>query len=179
MRQNHLAIEHAWPTKDCWVKLLLACEGMSVVNQQRLNSCAHPGLERKDMRAKEFAATTSFGLKERDGAMPVEPVAGELPLKRVADAMGNTAKQVTPKQKEAKRHKGGSRQRTCFMCRKCQQKRVHCSGLCPHCNTPLCLKAHDGRDQDCHHEHLHSNDPNLRCDRATERKRMPKESREW
>jgi len=179
LRQHSLQIENKWPTKCPWRKLLHAHVGMSVVNMQKLYSHQHPGIEGKDMSVFDLAATISGALVSRKRRILPAPLLEDCSgtkMSRVADSAGNTAKRVTPKQKENDaRSVGSSKQQTCFVCKKCSSKCSHSVGSCPKCNTCLCLNSKK-RAITCLYEHLNSGDPNIHCN-GVKKVRFPKESR--
>ena len=157
LRQYSLQVEDQWPT--CWVKLLNGYLGQSIVNQQKLLSYKYPDIPGKDLTPKDMAASISAGLRRRQRV--VQPVALRLPLKRVSEE----AKKAAGKEKaNGKRTRGSSKQRTCFICKKYQEKYCYSTGACPKCGTCICLKTtHEGRDMTCCQEHLSSADPAIRC----------------
>ena len=135
------------------------CLGQSIVNQQKLLSHKCPDIPGKDLTPKDMAASTSAGLRRRQRV--TQPQALRLPLKRVSEE----AKKVAGKENaNRKRTRGSSKQRTCFICKKYQQKHRYSTGACPKCGTCICLKTtHEGRDMSCFQEHLSSADPAVRC----------------
>ena len=181
LRQHSIQIENQWPTKDCWLKLLLCYLGQSVTNQTKLLAYAYPGIPGRDLRARDMAASIASGLRKRERTILPAGLQRQLqeePLGRVTDAQGNTKKKLTTKQLLQRRGTGSSLQRSCFVCRKYREQYQLACGICKRCGTCLCLpKQYPGRPLTCQQEHLSpSSDPAIRCN-GLEKKSFPKESR--
>lgn len=101
LHQFSLAVEKQWPTKCCWAKLLFGCLGNSVVNHHRLFACICPDVPGKDLTTLDFTGTISKDVHprvRRHLPAPLRDAQNAFPMKRVADASGNTMKEVTAKQ---------------------------------------------------------------------------------
>ena len=169
LRQYSLQIENQWPTKNCWLKLLLCYIGQSVVNQQRLLAYVYPTVPGKDLKAQDMAASIASKLRVRDRRLLPSGLQHQSekefePLGRVADSAGNSKKNLSLKQQQKQRGAGSSRQRACYVCRKYKEGYTMATGVCQRCGTCLCLpKKYPGRPLTCQEEHISSPDPVIRC----------------
>ena len=180
LRQHSIKIEDQWPTKCCWLKLLICYIGQSVVNQRKLLAYKYPQVPGKDMKPMDMAASVSSALRLRvRSVLPrqMRLVATE-PLSRVKNSEGHATKRLTDKERHTgKRSKGSSIQRSCYVCRKYKEKHSMATGACQHCGTCLCLtKKCAGRSLSCQEEHMTSNDPAIRCN-GIKKSSFPKASR--
>ncbi|KAL7549478.1 hypothetical protein ACHAWF_012745 [Thalassiosira exigua] len=167
-RQNVLALEKSWLTKDCWFRLVTTFVGMAVVDLQRWDrNMRHHGKSTHALCLDE--GDEDFGIKKlanliarplrtgklryRDNAQPVQrnAVSSEGALVRIMDADGC-----------AKSQNGKPRTSNCFICRKYQPKHKSTIWVCSKCGMPLCQVGR-GREQTCLEEHLSSSNPYLGC----------------
>ena len=66
LRQYSISIEDQWPTKNCWLKLLICYLGQSVVNQTKLLSYKYPRVPGRDMKVSDMCASIAAGLRKRE-----------------------------------------------------------------------------------------------------------------
>ena len=137
----------AWPTKDPFVKLVVALVGMSVVDLYCL--CLYFDKEKyQNVDIQAFADRICAVLKQRERVQRVLPkvirneaIVGK--LVHITNMHGETRKQVTPKQRMgrwARGDRGSAVQNNCWICRIHRKDRKYSSTTmkCPTCGTPLC-----------------------------------------
>ena len=180
-RQALLAIELAWPTTDCWMRLVQTIVGMCVVDFKRIMNRLHPERHEK-IDILTFADLLVGGMPILPSRLPeVTPSAfapGDMlaapgavganmpPLVRIKDKDGKTTKPVR-QTGDSVRVRAGCKvgppvQGKCWVCKKYMPagKYTDTAFCCPRCKTPICKTMFDGRDHaSCYAEHEHGAHP--------------------
>ena len=82
--------EDQWPTKNCWLKLLICYLGQSVVNQTKLLKFKYPTVPGKDMKVSDMCASIAAGLRKHERRLLPTGLQQQImiePLGRVSDAV--------------------------------------------------------------------------------------------
>ena len=166
MRQDRLALEKCWPTKNCWFRLIVTLVGMSVVDLQRV-------YRNKDSKYLEwdvfkFADYISADLKVNIRKVDERTEDPYQKLVRMKNKDGEFNVPLTKSQRERGLDKGNVVTANCFMCKKYEAvgKYIKTSWQCAQCCTPICLtdrKGKRGRERSCLDEHVHSDEVLLQC----------------
>ena len=196
-RQNALALEKHWLTKNCWTRILTTFLGMSVVDLQRWDrrmrfghvssidlSMEVVGLENEydDELVDDFDIKTMANLIGRpltDGQFRYR--AGCQPSTRATTSLETNAKpsvQITgpdgsihyPKE-PGKRPR--VRQQSCYVCRQYSDKFFNTQWKCRECGMPLCqvsrVDTNAGRQYSCIVEHKLSGNKFIGCGKIPHR----------
>ena len=187
-RQNSLALEKCWLTKNCWVRLLTTFLGMAVIDLLRWDRRQRYGHVRdleytcydnmEDDFVDDFDVRTMANLIGKpltDGRLRYrttnQPSSRANPfeagLKNVVRITGPDGSIVHPRVEGKERSKVRVRQQSCFICRLYSSKIVNTQWKCRDCGMPLCqVDRSDGsswRPKSCIREHLSSEDNHIGC----------------
>ena len=148
-RQNILNLEGSWPTKNCWLRLVLTTLGMSITDMYGLYR--YKDFEYyEDMGVVSFADKICGGLEERQRSILPLPIRNyqqeSCQLVRITNHDGSKTKNVNRRSKRLKRggDVGPAVQRTCWICRyhnRSDENRLkkyqYTTHMCKWCKTPL------------------------------------------
>jgi hypothetical protein len=189
-RQNALALEKCWLTKNCWVRLLTTFLGMAVIDLLRWDRRKRYGHVRdleftgdfienmdEDM-VDDFDVRTMANLIGRplsDGRLryrltnqpSARTATSNSTMKPVVRITGKDGSIVHPKRDERDDKKVRVRQQSCFICRQYTQKTINTQWKCRICGMPLCqVDRSDSiarRPYSCIDEHLSSHNEYIGC----------------
>jgi hypothetical protein len=183
-RQNLLALEKRWPTRDFWYRLLTTLLGMAVVDFHRCyryNSIKVDGQQVKEVDSIVIAHFTDlmcgnleyWQYKRHHNIMEQK----EESLTRIIDdKTGKEYREPTELEIKKGRTKGAPIKYSCFICRRYldendQPYRRSTAFWCKHCHMPLCQTSRKGDDggydngrlYDCVEEHHCTDDNDFSC----------------
>ena len=184
-RQNLLNLEYKWPTKQCWVRLMISLVGFSVTNLYRLYR-NYNYQKYKNMGVVAFSDLLCAALKTRNRNVSTLPSTlrqhniAKDNLERVVNSQGSRSKKICAGSKR-KGAVGCGIQLNCWVCRlyessknEGQREYKKTSWWCKHCQTPLCLSTNEdliqSRGQSCVDQHFHSLDDSIRCNGVKKRR---------
>ena len=180
-RQNALALEKCWLTKNCWVRILTTFLGMAVVDLQRWDRRKRYGHAKvvdevgfdedgdeiiDDFDIKCMANLIGKPLSDgqcnyyRDRRQPTSKHAYR-PVERICGPDGSIVHPVKNVGDKVR-----VRQQSCFICRQYKCKPQNTQWKCKDCGMPLCnVDRSDGGERKlcCINEHTQSKDQILGC----------------
>jgi hypothetical protein len=190
-RQNSLALEKCWLTKNCWVRLLTTFLGMAVIDllrwdrRQRYGHVRDLNFDIYDNMDEDFVddfdvrtMANLIGKPLSDGRLRYritnQPSARDNPFdvgsKNVVRITGPDGSIVHPRIEGKIGSKIRVRQQSCFICRLYSTKTVNTQWKCRDCGMPLCQVDRSGgisqRPKSCIQEHLCSEDKYIGCNIA-------------
>ena len=169
-RQNSLALEKKWPTKNCWTRVITCLTGECVVDLMRWDRhkrSKEPIIFRKDWCDFDIAEMADMIAKPlEEGRLGVEDrrrvsVLEDGPLVRIRGEDNSLV------------HEGTNHCRVlrCYICRRYTKLAPNTTMKCVQCGMPLCA-VNRGRTETCLDEHLCSPDRYIGCglmvDRGTQ-----------
>jgi hypothetical protein len=170
-RQAILALEKVWLTKSGFFRVITTLLGMAVVDELRWDrgmSSQHGviGLGRDNDDVRDMANLIALPL--RTGELTYRAV--DQPSQRRANNGDDDDDILTrirgPDNSVNYPPKDGNpakpRQRSCYICRKYQEKKENTQWMCRKCGMPLCSVDRHRRET-CKAEHLHSKNEYLGC----------------
>ncbi|CAB9499209.1 unknown protein [Seminavis robusta] len=150
-RQNLLALEKCWLTKDCWTRLLTTLLGQSIVDMQRhwrYQQIEVHGESRSSVdqvRIHNFADRICASL--RPWGKPrrhfQDPSLVQTDIERITNKDGTTTRNLSKTQSKNGRRTGNSVTLNCWICRgfadrKGKPIQYQTSWRCKNCHAPLC-----------------------------------------
>ena len=196
-RQNALALERKWPTKNCWFRLITTFVGMAVVDLQRWDRCQREGAHKKTRTRRnlhlEFDGEDIDVAYDFDIMVMADLIAKgvRLPRLRYRDTVQPTARVGNARDgaNDGYRHKlerlrtrgklqnskGKASQRTCYWCRKHGETR-NTQWVCTDCGMSLCNVSRRKEEWNCVKGHLLSDDVYDGCGNRRMRWNVPEEN---
>ena len=117
MRQDRLALEKCWPTKNCWFRLIITLLGMCVVDLQRVYRNKDP--QYTDWDILKFADYIAGDLKPVEVRQSSAIILNHKRcLKRIRGKDGNMCSPLTKSQRDKGMEMGNNVVSNCFMCKK-------------------------------------------------------------
>jgi hypothetical protein len=189
-RQNALALEKCWLTKNCWVRLITTFLGMAVIDLLRWDRRQRFGHVRdleslEDLQhnsdydvVDDFDVRTMANLigkpltdgrlmyrsRRQPSARTASYQTSTKPIVRITGPDGSI---IHPRQDGKEGSKIRVRQQTCFICRQYSSKSVNTQWKCRVCGMPLCQvdrsDSNNRRPFACIREHLSSGDEYIGC----------------
>ena len=175
-RQNLLNLEYKWPTKHCWVRLMVSLVGFSVTNLYRLYR-NYDYETYKDMGVVAFSDLICSGLQVRTRSInrlpqPIQDAntPDKDKVERIVTAGGAMVKEKNTKRDGVV---GSGVQQTCWICRFYENPKKpgrklysYTSWCCKVCKTPLCRELRCralGAKMSCIDMHLRTGDGEMKC----------------